>query len=498
MSDRLTPLPHLIKSIRHRNWKLSGAMMELVDNSLQHGRATDICILIENGEMIGIGDNGIGIDDINRMFTLGDASAYGDLSNIGQYGVGATDAMIFLGERSVVETIRNGRFHHMAVNWLQVENSGEWPLRYTGAGIVEKKTRWGTLINITGLFHHYTLKGSETLARDLGLTFAPALRNGAQIIIEHRLQNGGKQRIRVEPFEPQDLTDIIKINGSISTARGLLKWNGRAGLSRSLVERHNGAHIAFAHRIIEITRDPFMGISAPTLYAEIQLDHTTPWKHQLSDHKDRVVRFRDELITGIHEAIKSLLEKAQDQATSLALLELTAQIEDPINNALKAAGALFIDPDEEAEGGGDHNNGEDADGDGKKKELRTPRNNGEPAKERPRLPTGIKIEYVPKATLEGRAFSWDVADRLMTIRLEKEMFSAVLGWPPKMREKHTVHLVVAFLSHAIEMLYWDETKKLQRAVSKVLYEQIDGWAGEREKIAPFFYNCVIEGVIINE
>jgi anti-sigma regulatory factor (Ser/Thr protein kinase) len=112
-TERLTPLPHLLKSIRSRNWSLGGALMEWVDNSLQHGRADNIAIMIDNAFGIAIKDNGIGIDDINRVFTLGDASAYGDLSQIGQYGVGATDAMIYLGEVAAVETVRDGRKHAM-------------------------------------------------------------------------------------------------------------------------------------------------------------------------------------------------------------------------------------------------------------------------------------------------------------------------------------------------------------------------------------------------
>ena len=79
-TERLTPLPHLIKSIRHRNWGLGGALKEWVDNSLQHGHAKNITIVIDNSAGIGIVDGGIGIDDINRVFTLGDASAYGEPS----------------------------------------------------------------------------------------------------------------------------------------------------------------------------------------------------------------------------------------------------------------------------------------------------------------------------------------------------------------------------------------------------------------------------------
>jgi hypothetical protein len=378
------------------------------------------------------------------------------------------------------------------VNWTQVEDSGQWPLRYTGAGKPAKKGEFGTQILVSNLFTYYHLKTSEGVAKELGLTFAPALRRGANIALYHRLKDGTEQQIEVKPFAPADLTDVTEIKGTVGTAKGPLHWTGRAGLSKSLVERHNGVHIAFGHRVIEMTRDPFMGVSAPTLYVEVQLDETTPWKYQLSDHKDKVVRHRDTLMESIKNAIKPLLDKAKDQATTLALLQLTAQIEEPLNKAIKGAGLLHYDPEEEGEPGGIPNDGPPAD-EPSKKDVHTPVDEGEPAKEKQQQPTGIRIEN----TLEGRAFAWDVTGKLMTIKLEKEMFSEVLGWPPKMRDKHVVHLVVSFLSHAIDMMYWSDSEKLRKAVSKALYQQIEDWASEPEKIAPFFYNRVIGGVVLH-
>ena len=105
MTDRLVPKPHMIKSIRSRNWSLAGAIQELVDNSLGHGRASNVQIDI-HPDRIAVFDNGVGIDDINRIFRLGDASAYDTLSQIGQYGVGAKHATIYLGDRVHVRTVR--------------------------------------------------------------------------------------------------------------------------------------------------------------------------------------------------------------------------------------------------------------------------------------------------------------------------------------------------------------------------------------------------------
>jgi hypothetical protein len=112
------------------------------------------------------------------------------------------------------------------------------------------------------------------------------------------------------------LTEEIAIEGTVQSKIGTLRLKGRAGLSASLVERFNGVHIAFAHPVIEMTRDPFMGKSAPTPYAEVQLDETTPWKHQLSE--DKVVNYREELMDSIFAAIEQLLKKSEQQSQNFA------------------------------------------------------------------------------------------------------------------------------------------------------------------------------------
>src|SRR5262249_13042329 len=241
MSERLVPVPHLIKSIRARNWSLAGALEGLVDNGIGHGRANRIEIKIYPGSIV-VYDNGIGIDDINRFYRLGDAGAYGDLGQIGQYGVGAKHATIYLGDKIAVETVHKGRIHTKTVDWAEVELTGLWPLKYNSVG--RPSGAKGTRIKITDVARNFSLPSSEKAARDFGQIFAPALRAGVTIQLTH-----GAQQIPVEPYTPPDLTDVIEIGGSIDTKKhGPLRWTGRAGLSVSLPDRFNAVHVAFGHR----------------------------------------------------------------------------------------------------------------------------------------------------------------------------------------------------------------------------------------------------------
>lgn len=481
MIRRLTPKPHMLKSIRARNWNLAGAIEELVDNSIGHGKATRVIIRIENEEGIYVQDDGVGLDNINRIFHYGDASAHDDLKQIGQYGVGAKNSTIYLGDHVLVGTMYKGRYHTYSVDWAEVERSQEWPAEYTGTGKPAKPDEIGTTILISKLARHYQLATTEKMSKDFGIVFAPALRNGIAIEISHVLANGKEQSFAVGPFVPENLTDVVPVYGEIKTRHGLLCWSGSVGLSATLVERHNGVHIAFGHRVIESTRDPFKGKSAPTLYAEIQLDDSTAWKHQLSEHKDRVVRYRDELMASIHEAIKDLLDKSSRQAQNLALNLMIAPIETALNKAIKGAGNLLIDPLEEPMLGSEHGDGEISEK--KARRIFTPAANGIPAKERKR-PTGISFDWRTPEQLEGRAYAWELSGSLLIILLDETLFKPILDWPPTAKNDHLQKMVINFASNAIQMEFINDERKLKGIIDPKLIGQISSWLGKDGYIAP--------------
>lgn len=482
--DRLVPLPHVIKSIRSRNWSMIGAVGELIDNSLDHGRANAVQIIISNTAGIGVFDDGVGIDDINRVFRLGDASSHDELASISQYGVGAKDATIWLGDQVMVRTVRNGRQHKMVVDWAEVERTGLWPLRYKGAGVRAPTGAWGTEVHITKPAQHsYQLRTSEKLAQELGYVFGPGIRKGAKISVLHVLKSGEEQWLDVAVFNPPDLNHEIEISGEIETWRGTLKWSGRAGLSPSLTERHNGVHIAFGHRIIEMTRDAFMLASAPTLYCEVNLDARTPWKHALSDHKDKVVHFREKLMDSINTEIRGLLEQSREETTSLKLALFTAPIESMMTNVLKGAGVLHADEDEVPFPGGfehgDNANPTQEPGD----HERTPAEEGAEAKPSPK-PTGVQIQWEDAVRLDGKAWNWEISGKTMILKLDREIFGDTVDYPPRVRDKAVVQLLTSFLAHAIDREYWGNEAGLIGVITPKLRRQLGEWAADDARIAP--------------
>src|SRR5262245_21090210 len=131
----LAPKAHMIHSIVSNNWTAHAALAEFVDNAFapNKGGANDIWIDVRRDRIV-IWDHGRGVDDLNRLFQLGNTSSWEDRSDIGLYGVGATHASIWLGRGLRVATVREGRLHEYEVDWDECVQHGRWPKPYQGAG----------------------------------------------------------------------------------------------------------------------------------------------------------------------------------------------------------------------------------------------------------------------------------------------------------------------------------------------------------------------------
>ena len=306
----LTPDPHMLRSIRARGYTLSNVLGEFIDNSLSEHKGNAQFVRIgwinwRGQKAIGVYDDGDGMPDINMLFKLGASSTY-NTEDIGLFGVGATNSAIWLADAMFAATIHNGRYYQHHVSWSDALKAGEWPAGYEGRGTPVEKANMpaavervfegrkrGTVITLAGLRQMRILPTS--LERDLGITFAPALRAGRRILLTPK----GKDSIEVKPFQPPELTDVIEISdiveGHDEDGNSVpLRWTGRGGISQDVTDDLNSTFIGFAHRVIERTRDPFAGYDAPTIYAEVDL--ASEWKYSLSDNKDKITHNRDALM----------------------------------------------------------------------------------------------------------------------------------------------------------------------------------------------------------
>jgi hypothetical protein len=127
----------------------------------------------------------------------------------------------------------------------------------------------------------------------------------------------------------------------------------------------------------------------------------------------------------------------------------------------------------------------------------TPTPDGDPAKGI-RRPTGVRFDFRDDQRLEGRAYTWEISGPTMTVLLAKSLFKPVIDWPPKARDKHVAHIIVGFVTHAIEMEYWDNEKRLGGVVTNRLIDRLKTWAATSDHIGPYLYRELIVGARLPE
>jgi Histidine kinase-, DNA gyrase B-, and HSP90-like ATPase len=476
----ITPKTHIIKAIRARSGAtLYGALHEFCDNSIGHGAAATIYITIDR-ERIVVRDDGWGADDVIRLFTLGDASDFGNLSNIGQYGVGATDSAIFLGDELEVITVRARRVQRAIANWSLVDQSGEWTidderLSFSSAALSsEFPLAQGTKVSISKLHRRWAAQSSAKLAEHLGLVFMPALRSGTRIHVTHMDTGGVKFNEWLAPFTPPPLRHETHISGSIDTRHGTIAWSGRAGLSSELTSKQNGVLVIFGPRVIEKTEDPFQGAAVPTLYAEVELHQEDGAKYLLSDKKDRIVKYRDQLMESIRAALIDLIELAREEGAHLALSSITVPLQVKLTRALQGSGILVVDPDEP----GEHEEGQGGRSAGGTKPISE---EGVPAKPKP--PTGVTITWHPLDKLNYLPYDTKISRHSIEVQLAREYYEDIVGYPPKLRDQKVVELTVAIIARGIEVRYMNGDHDVTAPLKPKLRAKIESW-GEENEIAP--------------
>lgn len=310
---QLIPDLHIIRSYVNADLGWSAALAEFVDNSFaaDAGAASVISFTIGPNE-ITIEDDGSGLQNVNALFRLGQSESKFSKSDIGLYGVGAKAASLWLGYEISVETIKKGFLHQHTVNWSRAR---KWPSEYAGSG---KRTtrRSGTTITIKKVHAGRSRLHMDALCRLLGMTFAPALREGRHIkITDTRRKYPVIYEVETdEPPEPI-LTHKRSFSGEIKGAA----YGVFIGAKEKYESRHNALFINFGHRVIEIDRNPWKDRRALPISFYGRVDLADTWKTRLSTNKTAVALYRDELLDAIYEQCKDLLELLSDYEKELEL-----------------------------------------------------------------------------------------------------------------------------------------------------------------------------------
>jgi hypothetical protein len=310
----LEPKVHLLETFRHDPWPLVDAIEELVDNSLGEGRgnASRIDVQINTKtRRITVFDNGAGMEDIGRLFVLGDSIGYCK-NDAGRFGSGGTRALLSYADNPQVYTLRDGVMQYATVNWKRLIRQGgmlgkkqikikalteeQWPKEFN-------KLTSGTLVELDIPRSRFLFRGKtkDIVPTRLAKVFGAAIDAGRQIYV-----NGE----RLSVWKPADFETYV--NKRIELKNGL-GAHLIAGTGKGIQAGDAQMHINYTYRFIEKTKEAWEDdYHGSELYATVLLDDE--WYKYLSPHKDRIVndKHRAALIAACRQEMHELIAMLKD------------------------------------------------------------------------------------------------------------------------------------------------------------------------------------------
>ena len=317
----ITPHVELLRAMRQQSFKFATLLAELVDNSLD-AAASRVEITIGPKKQISINDDGQGCRDISAMLTLGGRHHHKS-TKLGRYGIGLKDAALYLWGTTTIETAHRGELRRIAVNWPELESSGQWtvcdPIVADAAG------KTGTSICFSQIIRN--LPSVEPLLDELGYIFAPAIAASRQIVLTSR----GNRRLCIA-YQVPPLGDVINAEFEVAGRGVRLK----AGI---VVDGHTNKRSGFifqhGHRSIMTSSLGCGSFSPSRIAGVVELDN----KWALSKNKNDITELQEELGAAIYSRCESILRKADVQARTLESAALTDEVSKRLTEALQSLGA---------------------------------------------------------------------------------------------------------------------------------------------------------------
>jgi hypothetical protein len=297
--------PHFLYSIREQSsftWK--SMICELIDNAFD-ADADCVRLMWPGGKVFEISDNGVGTDNLLNLLTLGGRCDH-QTNNIGKYGVGAKQALIWLwGVSEISSTVMNGDSQSLTVDWESIA-SGQ--IQYPSYADIDRQRvsagLRGTRLKCMSI---RTSPKMEMLLPSLANTYTPGLELGRNIFASVATKTPEKLKPRSWPATEEEIVDTIQAAGrEVSIRMGIVKKG-------ELNPYNHGFSFERTYRVIkESTLGAKGGLSVSRIAARISL--SKEWS--LSTNKDDFTEFQDELADAIYERCHSLMQAASEQTIS--------------------------------------------------------------------------------------------------------------------------------------------------------------------------------------
>jgi hypothetical protein len=328
------PTGEYLRSVVNDRLEIREAFGEFIDNSIDaNARSIRIEIGEKKGGLIGwlrIEDDGDGCGDLIDMVRLGKHTEH-KTTVLGRFGIGAKNAMLWLGGLESTVTIAStcladGMTRRLRLAWKDYAKAWRISRDLLDESKAELGAR-GTVIEIRPCIRRFPEgKALDSLLRELGYLYSPAIKRGVQIQI--RVRRRGADPVVLQRWELPALTDLVDTEIVVGERRakvyvGIIKEgqpNPRPGITYVhgfRVVKHNGALGCG-------------GMDHSNICGFVALDHS--W--ELTKNKDDVSQHKEELGAAVFTVLRELLTKAAARDQALQFSEFNDEVEKQLNAML--------------------------------------------------------------------------------------------------------------------------------------------------------------------
>ena len=479
----ITPRPRMLLGVQNQNWNASGALAEMIDNSFGPGRgnASIVKIIYDSAKhTLTMLDNGVGMGYLGQLFQLGNTVGY-TAGDIGHYGSGGTQAIIWLPEWVQVATCREpGTIMHDRITWSEVFDldsfekvtvSNSWV-----AGNFAQFSEYPTGTAILMKLLTARAINESRLIRDLSRLFAPGIRNKKKIIWVH--QKNGKvveSTVLSDPFELEAAPeDTVKFNIVLEYAgrRGKklhLPVKGMVQFNQETSHQDSKIRVGYGYREIMRTREFYRkgkksysgnGVSG-------WLDLGEGWNEFLTLTKDGISNDELKSVLGAHvfSEIELLLKKSEDRVIDVELNNIAINLQFALQSALKSS--VKVKPGKEIGGGQQGGEGEGGDDDGDK-----PRHERDPDGKEKKVPGSTHIRLIKQTNDQMKGVlaraDTDAIGMLVEINKEHDFVTEALKAKPTNRAALNLMIVQELATVLIE-----NPEIMKRALKTELLKELD-------------------------
>jgi Histidine kinase-, DNA gyrase B-, and HSP90-like ATPase len=305
----------VLKAYRNKSWHVVPALAELLDNSFGEQRGNASSVRLEwnaKTRRLKILDDGQGMKDVADLFVFGQGETSGT-GDIGLYGIGGSEALVWLSDYTDVATVRKGRIARTTADYSKCIDREEFPRinnRWKIPSAVNCPpellgSEHGTLIDMC--IRADLRIQPDVIQERLSRMFNVGLRTGRRITWTTMQRDGTVTETQLNAWDPGRMEDGI--TGTVAIGNGL-SAQVHAGRVEGLSIANSKLSVNYLYRQVKETT---AGFSRPVQGAVGNVDLSPQWLPYLTTTKDDIREDCRHLEEALMLKVAELLEPLVEQ-----------------------------------------------------------------------------------------------------------------------------------------------------------------------------------------